>query len=164
MEPNNSTPTPSEPKQSHAALIIILTVAALAIAIVAAILINGNSSAPSATQNKATTQDTADKTDTETTPDTTSPSETATTTFTSNGFSPSTLTVKKGTKLTVVNKSSEPVQFSSGEHPTHTEDPELNMDELAPGESGSITVTVVGTHEFHDHNDDSKTGTLIVTE
>lgn len=161
MEPNN-TPTPAESKQSRTALIITLTIAVLAIAIVAAMLINGNLSAPSTTtQTETTTQET---TDTSKAPDASSPAETATITFTKDGFSPSTLTVKKGTKITVVNKSSNPVQFSSADHPTHRENPELNMSQLAPGARGTITVTVVGTHGFHDHIDDSKTGTLVVTE
>lgn len=95
---------------------------------------------------------------------TASSSEEATITFTDSGFSPSTLTVKPGTRVTVVNSSSRSVQFSSDDHPTHTEDPEINMDVLAPGERGSFTVKTVGTHGFHDHLDDSKVGTLVVTE
>ena len=38
------------------------------------------------------------------------------------------------------------------------------MSVLAPGESGTFTAETVGTHGFHDHIDDSKTGTLVVTE
>lgn len=151
MQSTSNNPQPSDSKQSRTVLIVTLTIAALTVAIVAAILINGNSSAPSA-QNATTNSNTAET------------GATATIIFNDDGFSPSTLTVAKGTKVTVTNKSSVPVQFSSGEHPTHLEDPEINMDELAPGESGSFTVSVVGTHEFHDHHDDTKTGTLIVTE
>jgi hypothetical protein len=40
----------------------------------------------------------------------------------------------------------------------------MNMQALAPGTSGTFIANTVGTHEFHDHNDDSKVGTLTVTE
>lgn len=146
MEDN--TPNTS-PKQSKTVLIVILIVAALAVAGVAALILANPSSAPKTTDSTSNSSDV---------------SEAGTITFTDDGFSPSTLTVKKGTKVTVVNKSSSPVQFSSGQHPTHREDPEINMSELAPGERGSFTVTVAGTHSFHDHLNASKTGTLVVTE
>lgn len=85
-------------------------------------------------------------------------------TFTNNGFSPQKLTVKKGATVTVKNEASNPVQFSSDPHPTHTNEPELNMAELAPGESGTFTVTKVGTWGYHDHLDHDMTGTLVVTD
>ena len=88
----------------------------------------------------------------------------ATIVFTNDGFTPNKLTVKTGTVVTVKNESSNRVQFSSDDHPTHREDPEINMKTLAPGESGTFTAKTVGTHGFHDHIDDSKTGTLVVTE
>jgi plastocyanin len=91
-------------------------------------------------------------------------SSAATIVFTNDGFSPSTLTVKSGTVVTVKNESSNRVQFSSDDHPTHREDPEINMKTLAPGESGTFTATKVGTQGFHDHIDDSQVGTLIVTD
>ena len=84
--------------------------------------------------------------------------------FTDEGFSPSSLTVKKGTVITVVNQSSKSVQFSSDDHPTHTHNDEMNMKTLAPGTSGTFTANTVGTHGFHDHIDDSKVGTLTVTQ
>lgn len=88
----------------------------------------------------------------------------ATITFTDQGFTPREITVKKGTKITVVNSSNTDVQFSSDEHPTHRDNPEMNLKTLAPGESASYTAETVGTHPFHDHIDESKTGTVIVTE
>lgn len=84
--------------------------------------------------------------------------------FTNDGFTPNTLSVKKGTVVTVKNESSKRVQFSSDDHPSHRDDPSLNMKTLAPGESGTFTAVTVGTQGFHDHIDDSKVGTLIVTE
>lgn len=159
-------------KQSKVVLIVILVVAVLAVAGVAALIITNPSSAPNATDSESSnsssnsnaasdTTDSADSTATESTDGT---AETATITFTDNGFTPTTLTVKKGTVVTVVNTSSHSVQFSSDDHPTHREDPEINMETLAPGKSGTFTATTVGTHGFHDHIDDSKVGTLIVTD
>lgn len=143
-------PTPEQtPNQSRIILIALALIVIVAIVVV--MIFANRSQAPTTTQNEQT--------------GTTNPStDAATITFTDAGFSPTTLTVKKGTKVTVVNSSSSSVQFSSDDHPTHLEDPEINMSELAPGESGSFTATTVGTHGFHDHIDDSKTGTLVVTE
>ena len=147
------------PKQSKAVLIVIAVIVVLAVAGVAVMIFANQSQAPTTTQN----EETGSNSQTDANAGNTT-SETATITFTNNGFSPATLTVKKGTKVTVVNSSSSDVQFSSDDHPTHREDPEINMEILTPGESGSFTVTTVGTHGFHDHVDDSKTGTLVVTE
>ncbi len=88
----------------------------------------------------------------------------ATIVFTDNGFSPQNYTVKKGQAVTVKNTSSSDVQFSSDDHPAHTDDPELNMSVLKPGESGTFTPPRAGTHGFHDHLQDQFTGTLVVTD
>lgn len=88
----------------------------------------------------------------------------ATITYTDEGFNPGTATVKKGAVITVTNKSSSDLQFSSADHPTHLQDPELNMNVLKPGESGNITISTVGTHGFHNHLDAGMTGKIIVTE
>lgn len=87
---------------------------------------------------------------------------TATITFTDDGFTPSTTTVSKGAVVEVVNNSSSDVQFSSDDHPTHTEETELNLKVLTPGESATFTATKTGTWGYHDHLDDKFTGTLIV--
>lgn len=86
----------------------------------------------------------------------------ATITFTDDGYSPSTLTVKAGTVITIKNNSSNDMQFSSDSHPTHKDYPELNMEVLEPGESATLTLTVKGTHGYHDHLDSTRTGTIIV--
>ncbi len=152
------------PKQSKAILIVIAVIVVLAVAGVAVMIFANQSQAPTTTQNEETGSNSETDANNTGADANTNTVESATITFTNNGFSPATLTVKKGTKVTVVNNSSDEVQFSSDDHPTHREDPEINMETLAPGESGSFTVTTVGTHGFHDHIDDSKTGTLVVTE
>lgn len=90
--------------------------------------------------------------------------ETAGIVYTDSGFEPKTLTVSKGTVVTVKNDSSKRVQFSSGDHPTHHNNPEMNLRELKPGESAAFTALTVGEHSFHDHIDATMTGVLTVTE
>ncbi len=87
---------------------------------------------------------------------------TATITYTNNGFSPATLTVKVGTVITIKNDSSMQLQFDSNPHPAHTDDPELNVGSVAPGSSGTFTVTTTGTHGYHNHLNSSDTGTIVV--
>lgn len=90
--------------------------------------------------------------------------ETATISFTSDGFSPAELSVKKGTIVTIVNNSSSQVQFSSDDHPTHRINEGMNLPVLAPGESDSFVAEGVGEWGFHDHIDASFTGMITVTE
>lgn len=92
------------------------------------------------------------------------PSERMSITYTDNGFEPADITVKKGTVITVKNESSKNVQFSSPDHPTHRENTEMNLKTLSPGESDSYTASEPGTWGYHDHLDESMTGTVTVTE
>jgi plastocyanin len=89
-------------------------------------------------------------------------SQSSTITYSNNGFSPSTLSVKVGTVITIKNTSSNPLQFSSDPHPQHTDDPELNMGALSSGQSQTLTVTKTGTHGYHNHLNPGDTGTLVV--
>lgn len=85
-------------------------------------------------------------------------------TYTDNGFSPSTLTVKAGDTITIKNDAESPVQFSSDDHPTHREHPEINMQVLQPGGERQLTIAEPGTYMYHDHLDPNHTGTIIVTD
>lgn len=84
--------------------------------------------------------------------------------FTDKGFSPATYSSKVGQAVKVQNSSSMQLQFSSDNHPAHTDEPELNLSVLAPGESASFTPSKAGTWGFHDHLHDQYTGTLTVSE
>ena len=92
------------------------------------------------------------------------PSERMLITYKDEGFEPRNITVKKGTSITVKNESSRDAQFSSSEHPTHRDNPEMNLKTLAPGESDSYVATDVGSWTYHDHLSPDKTGTVTVTE
>lgn len=82
--------------------------------------------------------------------------------FTDSGFEKSEYTVKSGEVVEVKNNSSSDLQFSSNDHPTHTEETELNLSVLSPGQSATFTPTRVGEWGFHDHLNDQLTGVLIV--
>lgn len=84
--------------------------------------------------------------------------------FTDNGFEQSSYTVKKGQTVTVENQSSNELEFASDEHPTHRQQPELNIAPTAPGASTNFTPTKTGTWGFHDHIRSQFTGKLIVTD
>lgn len=92
------------------------------------------------------------------------PAQVNTIVYTDDGFTPDTLTVKQGTTVTVENKSSQSLEFSSGPHPTHTAEPELNLAEQQPGQSATFVPTKIGTWSYHNHFNEEKTGTLVVTE
>lgn len=83
-------------------------------------------------------------------------------TYTDKGFLPASYMIKTGGTVTVINQSSRDLEFSSNNHPAHTDEAELNMDTLAPGKSGTFTVTKVGTWGFHNHLTPDDTGSLMV--
>ncbi len=82
--------------------------------------------------------------------------------YSDSGFSPSPLTVKTGTMVTIKNTSSRTLQFDSDPHPVHTDDPELNVGVVASGQTKTFTVTTTGSHGYHNHLNASDTGTLVV--
>ncbi len=83
-------------------------------------------------------------------------------TYSNDGFSPSTLTVKAGTTVTIKNNSSRLLQLDSNPHPDHTDNPELNVGTVSPGKSTTFVVTKTGSHGYHNHLNTGDTGTLIV--
>jgi plastocyanin len=82
--------------------------------------------------------------------------------YSDNGYNPSSLTVASGTRLTVKNESTQPMQFDSDPHPSHTDDPELNVGVLEPGQSATFTVSTKGRHGYHNHLNAIDTGVIIV--
>ncbi len=85
--------------------------------------------------------------------------------MTATGFEPATVTVKKGTKVTFVNKDTVPHWPASAPHPTHTDLPGFDaLKGIATGASYSFTFTQVGTWKFHDHLIPNKFGSVIVVE
>ncbi len=83
-------------------------------------------------------------------------------TLASNGFNPTTLTVKVGTKVAWTNKSGENATVNSTPHPTHTAYPPLNLGSFADGASVSLVFDKTGSYGYHNHLNASQTGTVIV--
>lgn len=83
-------------------------------------------------------------------------------TYTNSGFQPASLSVQSGSKVTIKNNSSRPLQFDSNPHPAHTDDPELNVGLVSAGESVTITVVNKGDHGYHNHLSPDDTGSLLV--
>ena len=99
-------------------------------------------------------------------------------TYTNEGFSPSTVTIKKGQSVTFVNKGTQEMWIGSDEHPTHTGYDGTNkdshcasdytgekpLDQCGVGASYTFTFTKAGTWGYHNHKEDDDHGTVIVTE
>jgi plastocyanin len=83
-------------------------------------------------------------------------------TYTDQGFSPKSLTVKAGTMIKIINKSSGPLEFSSDDHPTHTKHPEFNLDTISAGSEETLEAKTGGTWGYHNHLRAQDTGIIIV--
>jgi plastocyanin len=83
-------------------------------------------------------------------------------TYSDSGFSPSSLTVKAGTTVTIKNTSSGGLQFDSDPHPEHTDNTELNVGFVASGQSATFTVHRTGSFGYHNHLSPDDRGQLIV--
>jgi plastocyanin len=143
-------------------LVIILVIAAI-IVVGAFVLTRNSNNSYNSTSTSTTTQPTTNQSsDSSSRNNQNVPSSQNTITYDGNNFSPSTLTVKSGSTVTVKNMSSDDLQFDSGPHPTHTSNPELNIGLIAAGESKTFTVTKTGTFDYHNHLNPSQTGTIIV--
>ncbi|HEY2150693.1 MAG TPA: hypothetical protein VGH34_07795 [Vicinamibacterales bacterium] len=70
-----------------------------------------------------------------------------------NTICPTTLTVTRGTQITISNQDSRVHEMDSDPHPEHTDCPEINaIDFLNPGQSRqSSNLNIARTCGFHDH-------------
>lgn len=100
-------------------------------------------------------------TNSEATSSTTETSE-DTVTLTADGFSPATLTVKVGTKVTWSNQGGVDATVNSSPHPAHTDYPPLNLGSLPNGGTVSLTFDKPGTYKYHNHLKPSQFGTIVV--
>lgn len=82
------------------------------------------------------------------------------------GFSPASVTVKKGTTVKFVNKTTGGMSVASDPHPTHIIYPELDQWKSSFKGKGEYDFTFdkVGTWGYHNHLDPSIKGTVVVTE
>lgn len=127
---------------------------------------NSDDSNAEVTPTTESTQTTQADTKEETTKADTTVSDTddavTTITYSNGGFTPSSITVKSGGKVTVKNDSSRTLDFESGPHPAHTSNSELNAGTISAGKSETFTVTDKGTFSIHNHVLASHEATVIV--
>ncbi len=119
-----------------------------------------NSAAPPAAQSTTTTP----------------PSSGTTVTYTTNGFTPSTLTVKKGATVTFVNQSGGRMWVASDPHPIHNfysgtalgqhcpDTAGVAFDQCRAGDSYTFVFNKVGSWGYHNHTSAGDTGTVVVTQ
>lgn len=94
-----------------------------------------------------------------------------------NGFSPSSVTVRKGTAVHFINKSGAPMWVASAVHPTHTLYAGTTLqehcgngatndafDECGGGDDYSFVFSKTGEWNYHDHLHARMTGTVVVIE
>lgn len=85
-----------------------------------------------------------------------------TVTLIATGFTPATITVKKGDKVVWVNKSGDVATVNSDPHPTHTNYQPLNLNSFNDGEKLELVFDKAGTYGYHDHLHPSRRGTVVV--
>ncbi len=87
-------------------------------------------------------------------------------TYNTAGFSPKTVTIKKGETVVFDNKTGKAASVASDEHPTHLLYPEF--DQYKTSQRGAtefrFTFEKVGTWKYHDHLNAAMGGTVVVTE
>ena len=89
----------------------------------------------------------------------------ATVTYTDSGYTPATVTVKKGTKVTFKNESTKSMWTASGVHPTHQLLPGFDqLKSVAKGGMYEYTFSKVGTWKYHNHVNPTDVGTVVVTD
>ncbi len=91
--------------------------------------------------------------------------------YTNTGYSPATLTIKKGETVTFKNQSSNSMWTASGVHPTHRTYPTTGgcigstfdaCKGVQPGNSWPFKFDIAGTWSYHNHLNPSDLGTIIV--
>lgn len=90
------------------------------------------------------------------------PAAAATVTFNGTSFTPATVTIKSGQSVAFRNSSTREIQVDSNPHPFHTDNAELNIGSIPPGEVVTATLTKVGTWRYHNHLNSDQGGTVVV--
>lgn len=85
-----------------------------------------------------------------------------TVTLTNSGFSPKTITIKKGEGIIWLNKSGVKATINSADHPTHKKFPEMNLGEFDNDQTITHVFTKAGTYEYHNHYSPQETGVVVV--
>ena len=86
----------------------------------------------------------------------------ATVTYTGQGFEPNLSTIAEHNYVRVRNRSVRVLNFVSDPYLERTDNPELNIGEIAPGESKKLYISQKGRWGYHNALDPSESGTIIV--
>lgn len=149
-------------RRSTAAVVVVVIIILLIVGVVVA-RHKSNQPASSSNQTNSTPTPVSQPSQQPTnTPGGSTSSESANVDYTDNGFSPAAVTIKSGGTLTFVNKTSDTIQVDSDPHPEHTDDTDLNVGTIAPGQSKSVKVSKTGTFGIHNHLSPSVQGTVTV--
>lgn len=97
--------------------------------------------------------------------------------LTDAGYSPTTMTIKKGETVVFKNESSDSMWTASAMHPTHTAYSGTSVDQhcpdtagtafdacraYLPGESWSFVFNKIGSWKYHNHLNSTQWGTVVV--
>lgn len=96
--------------------------------------------------------------------------------YTTSGFSPETVTIRAGEKVTFINDTSNPMWVGADEHPTHTEFDGSDrathcsgtytgptpFDQCQQGSTYTFVFTKSGTFDYHNHSAAEFGGTVVV--
>lgn len=85
---------------------------------------------------------------------------------TPSGFFPAQVTISKGSTIVWTNNSANTAYVTPDDHPNHTKYKGVWDDdgtgEIAPGETYSHTFSTTGTFTYHNHEDETQAGIVIV--
>lgn len=141
--------------------LLMIIAAVVVVALILVFVVAGRDNATPTTQTNTSTEQTSTEATEEA--QVSQPPASNLVTYTGNGFSPSELTVAKGTTVTFKNDSSGVMWVASDPHPQHTNYPEFDSGKyLQPGESYSFTFEQTGSWGFHHHAKPAHIGTIIV--
>ena len=82
--------------------------------------------------------------------------------ITSTGFSPKEITIKAGESVIWMNEDNKVHAVNSAVHPTHQLYLPLNLGNIEPEGSKSLTFPDPGVYKYHDHLNPSLTGSVTV--
>lgn len=126
-------------------------------------LLKSQSQDPAETTNTNELSDVEPKNTDEKTPITIENSAEVIVLYGSNGYSPATITIKRGQKVTFKNESGKQMWVASDDHPSHLIYPEFDAKTgTGTGSSYEFVFDKVGTWRYHDHLSPSRTGIVIV--
>jgi plastocyanin len=79
-------------------------------------------------------------------------------------FSPSAITIKKGSSVIWSNTDNVPHRIASNPHPGHSDLPDLYSDSINSSDKYRFTFNTPGTFGYHDEVDPAINGTIIVED